>query len=189
LRTWCANVYKTACGARERMSHLEGLATINPRGSKLDVHFTGERDGCAVVVRDRNDRHPLVSLFYGKNQICQINKDQVPAAQAVAVMVAVAQKFCSGDIEKVEVKKIRDEMLKAKGQEARKEVKAKEKAMKRPAAADQGPAECPNEKVAKVKDTTAKTKEPAATPVVGPEAGSVEFHVPLPPSRFLSEMV
>jgi hypothetical protein len=55
------------------------------------VHWSGEaRDGEPLVLKDRADRYPLISLYEGGQQILQAREDALPTKdEVVAVMQEV----------------------------------------------------------------------------------------------------
>ena len=92
--------------------------------------------GLQVTIRRRADRQPLVSLYHGTSQICQVPEkafDDTPAA--VAFLKVIGQKFASEGLPSSHIYKLRNEMAKAQG------ISLQTRVMKRPASAVTGSSE------------------------------------------------
>ena len=72
--------------------------------------------GLTVAIRKRADRLPLISLYHGTSQICQVPEkafDDVPAA--VAFLRVIGEKFASEVLPRNMILQVRNEMAKAQG--------------------------------------------------------------------------
>ena len=84
-------------------------------------------------MRNWADRLPLVSIFAGNRQVCQIAvTGNVTQEIAAKILVGIAKKFAAGVLEKSQLFRARDQQLKAMGLDTR-------KAKKKPAAANKKP--------------------------------------------------
>ena len=99
----------------KQMMDVEGGAVKGEKGGRrpLPVHFTGDK----VVVKDRVDRHLLVSMYEGGSQILQARADTLGDTDAekesfVAIMVGIAKDYEKGDIQRCNLKSVREERLK-----------------------------------------------------------------------------
>ena len=77
-----------------------------------EVYFEGTLDKEKVVVKDRTDRFPLISMYLGKSQLLQIRKSALTDTELVkSIMVDLATKLCAKEISRTNLKKLRDEIL------------------------------------------------------------------------------
>lgn len=76
------------------------------------VYFEGTLDKEKVVVKDRTDRFPLISMYLGKSQLLQIRKSALTDTELVkSIMVDLATRLCAKEISRTNLKKLRDEIL------------------------------------------------------------------------------
>ena len=90
-----------------------------------------------VVVRDRTDRHKLISMFEQSGQICQIRADKFGESeagqqQAASIMVELAKKYCEDKVKRIDLSKMKRSLLCKHVQAA---PRVRKSALKRPPAA------------------------------------------------------
>ena len=169
------------CDEWRAMEDVDKLARTTVASSA--VHFTGTHStsGNCIVVKDRQDRGELVSLFDGiqcKSDALE-NKDDV-----VKMMIGIAEAFAKDQLQKVELKKNRDDILAT----FRKEVKKADAEFirKRPAAAASSVAASSAVPVGpkRAKSFASTTEQ---SPGVDQGGGFLAME-DLPPAEFLSDM-
>ena len=78
------------------------------------VHWSGEtRLQEALILKDRADKHPLISLYENGQQILQAREGALPSKdEVVAVMREVSIMYAAGKVDKLALKTERDALLK-----------------------------------------------------------------------------
>jgi hypothetical protein len=102
--------------------------------------WCGEVDGQRVLVRERADRTPLMAVFVGKRQVCNLRVNAVPSKDiAFEVMQKIGQALADKKITAAQCYTLREELLSVLGSDtvasANAPSAARRLACKRPAAA------------------------------------------------------
>jgi hypothetical protein len=134
---------------------VKSRAMTATTAKSVEVHYSSRTStGAPVVVKDRADREPLVSMYLSGKQVCQVKKLHVGENLAKELMIQVAQAFVDEKIEKCQLFVERDRLLSSRGIEA--PSRGNKKDMKKPAAAGKVAQEATPE--------TPPSKRPSASP-------------------------
>ena len=124
-------------GCEHAIGELTSLALKNmdfaPRRKGAAVHYEGATStGMPIIVKDRADRTPLISIYLASKQVLQLSLGGGMAKEfGIQTMTGIAEKLADGKVERNNLVRLRDKMLVDAGFPPQ----ARGAARKRPAAA------------------------------------------------------